>query len=230
MTEKKKLKRNRNMKVLKCLLSLNNIENMLRQASRISNRDKLKGWFGKNLLIPVLLVFAPYIFGLFIPSINVSFMEIMFNGGLTVIGVSVLYSTSSYLVRTKVNFEEQTSVASKKEKVFKALSSLREKVLDRTHFVVLASAIIYFIQIAYMSEKNSANISGIKEGFGTVDYILMSLVIGFLLFSVYFGKMIFELSDEFIDESKSFEAIYDLIEEQNKKTKDLMDDLISNGI
>ena len=215
--------------IIEKFLALTNVESMLLKASKLSSKNTLKGWYIKTLLIPVFLVFVPYFIGLFTSSIVLSLHSILFNGGLSVVGISLLYSTSSYLIQNKINFEEKSSIASKKQKVFECLSTLREKVLNRTLFIILFGALIYIIQIIYVSGKEKI-LDVDNQFFGLLDFILGFLVFATLFFSVEFSKLNFELSDEFIDESKSYEAIYDHIETQEKNTEELMQELLNKGV
>lgn len=215
----------------KQILSFTDLELFLLKTSRVANRNKLKGWYKRNLLIPVLLVFTPYLIGLALPEINISFKEVMFNGGLTVVGVSVLFTMSSYLVRTKISFEEDASVSSKKTPIFEALSSLRDKMLNNTNFIVIASSIVYVYQVIYSSSKSIIEDTNANTtSFVWTDYVLLIVVVLLLFASTYFGKLNFELSDEFINESSgNFDLLYQVVEEQENETDQMLKDLKENG-
>jgi|GEM_PF-2772949 hypothetical protein len=213
---------------LKRVLSFSELEIQLRDISKIANRNKVKGWYIRNILIPISFVFIPYIISLFIPVIKIPFREVFFNGSITLIGVSILFSMSSYLVRSKVTLDENISVASKKQKVFNELSNLRDKLLGYVNWIVGISFAIYFIQVVYNKftyASKDIDTSKISE-----ENIFGMLVILLFIISMYFGKVIFEISDDFIDEAMTYEAIYKSVEKQDEETKDLLKELEEKGI
>lgn len=207
---------------LKKILSFSELEIQLRDISKVTNRNKVKGWHIKNILIPVGIILIPYLISFLLPYIEITFYEVFFNGSLTILGVSLLYSMASHLVRTKVDFEENLSVANEKKKIFEGLSSLRDKLLGYVTLLVIISLVLYFIQIIDGNikipdnEENLFEINGYLIGISTVFVFIVCM---------YLGKLIFEVSDDFIGEAMAYDSLFKSVQKQEEETMSLLEEL-----
>lgn len=199
--------------LLKRLFS--DFEVYLYETSRIANRNKVRSWYLKNFILPVCIILTPLVFGFFLPGLNIEPKAVLMNGSLTVLGFSMLFSTSSYLIRSKIESQdesnEETEYSSNARiKLNETLSNLRDKSLSYLYVLVIAGWVFYSIQIV----SNEYEIAHPE--------FFIPLILFLLVLSISFSHFVFNLSDDFIDKTMEWKYIYERLEDDDRKTEELM--------
>ncbi|GIK21736.1 MAG: hypothetical protein BroJett005_11500 [Ignavibacteriota bacterium] len=176
--------------------------------------DEIRYWILYNLMYPLIVIFIPGLLALFTEYYIKSFWEIIFNGGLTLIGINILAGMASFLRRSE-DFLEASDIDEIKKnlELEKTVQKMRSKLILIAYILGIIGTGLYIIQLAYEINKFSP----------ITTIILFILVILILSFSTQIGKMLFVLSTEYLKEEAAFNLLFKQLDDDKKRTNDLID-------
>lgn len=183
----------------------------LYESCRVINRNKTGSWYWKNFGIPLLFILTPFFFRLFVSDVKILLDDILLNGSLTVLGFSVLFSTSSYLIRSTSKGKISRTDYKRKIRIYDELDNMRDKSLNYLWVLALTGFVLYIIQILGQEHLRLVNTSW-----------LFVLIIFTLIASIVFAHLIFNISDDFVDKTMEWDYLFKRLEEDEKETDQLM--------
>lgn len=159
---------------------------------KLANPEEYNQWDLINILFPALVVLFPFLMYFIVPSNIENWQLLIFNGSISLIGVNILFSMSSYLIKYK-GIDKKDKVKDEVKNVDKLSENmlhLRSKLNIYKVILIFLGGILYFIQIFIITPNN------------TVSYYLFVVITFFILIiSIYIGKYMFIIRDDFIQKT-----------------------------
>ncbi|WP_111672688.1 hypothetical protein [Algoriphagus litoralis] len=179
------------------------------QECRIENKEDNFQWFTKNVIMPLVIVFFPaliyFIFSTDVKDVN----TIIFNGSISLIGINVLFGMSTYLIKVQRNRKENIDESSRNKEVEDKLNqeviNLRGRLDDYKNILVFLGAGIYCFQ-ALIFDYNSP----------LLFYFFLLLTLIVFLLSIYVGRNMFIIKDDFFERTYYKEVNSPVIETRKR--------------
>ncbi len=169
---------------------------------REKNSYEYQKWFYKNLIIPVsLIVITAGVIFFYRGYSYKELIEALFNGSISLLGINILFSMSSYVIRRKNVSDAQLN---------KNVVNLSDQLNNYQNPLVIVGAILYLFQVLKLPEN------------GITTFILIFLIIVIFIFSVKVGALLFIIRDDFFMNTYDIE---DSISENVSDLKNSTDDL-----
>ena len=162
------------------------------------NREDLFIWNLVNVYVPCIIIIIPACFYAFLPEDRVTLQNLIFNGSFSLLGINILFSTSTFLIN---------SFRLRDEKIEKQIYYLRIRLVVYLCALLILGTLIYLLQIAFNITTCTQRIS-----------ILISFIVVFI--SMGIGRRAYLLKDELV--GKSFnEDVQGKVSELQHSTDDL---------
>lgn len=145
-----------------------------------SYKEEIKLWNIFNVFIPITIIFIPLFLFTFLPEEKVSFQNLILNGSFSLLGINILFSTSTFLIY---------SIKLRDEKFEAQITELRRRLVIYLCGLLIFGTIIYVLQIAFV-----INTTGQYYTAAIGCFLL-------LILSIEIGKRIYVLKDELVGKS-----------------------------
>lgn len=157
-----------------------------------ANKEEYTQWMVTNVIIPSILISVPVLLYYLIKSDVSDSRALIFNGSLSIMGITILYGMSSYLI--KLNKPAKTNSSNEEDPDFddyqlnEDMVSLRTRLGNYKNLLVILGSICYIIQ-ALFTHYNS----------NCAFYLFIILTFLILIGSIYVGRLMFVIKDDFFD-------------------------------
>lgn len=170
-----------------------------------TNENEYSKWYFHNLFIPIFLLIITAFLILFKESMMKSFL-VLLNGSLSIIGISILCSMSSYLIRKKEIDDEHMN---------EEVVNLSNKLSGYGFLLVAIGAILYLIQTVFL------------PGSTIYRFVLLILIFIVLIISIKIGVTSFIIRDEFYQ--NTFQQEYKDADDTKSRLYEMMSQLAKEG-
>lgn len=162
------------------------------------NKEEFQRWHFQNVLFPMCILLATSIIVAIEKSSFELFLKTLFNGAITLLGITVLFSMSSYLFRIKMYA---------KDKMKAELNNLIQRFDNYKSVLILIGAFVYYYQISHVDDIS-------------YSLIILGIIMGTtLFFSIRLGARMFIIRDDLY--AKAFNLNYEaLVEESIENTNE----------
>ncbi|HOJ19715.1 MAG TPA: hypothetical protein PLT92_14220 [Ignavibacteriaceae bacterium] len=203
------------MKVLK-IFGINEIEFNIIKIKKREATDDFSYWYLYNLIYPLAVVFFPTIFLLFTNWYNKKFIEIIFNGALSLIGINVLATMASYMKSySNVPDDYDGNDTKKYFDIERSISKIRSKLTLVAFLFGMIGAGFYLVQLAFDFRNNTIEIC--------IVFCLTIIVV--LMISIYIGKYLFILSSPSPNSEMSNKLLFQQLDKQTENMQMMYDQL-----
>jgi hypothetical protein len=173
--------------------------NILKEC-KVANAEDNFQWFTKNVVLPVIIILIPLFIQLIFPTDVEDFSTLIFNGSISLIGINILFGMSTYLI--KVNRTEkskqpgtldgQENFGDEKvnDKLNQDVVHLRGRLDDYKNILVFIGGVFYVIQALYGKYNTDA-----------LFYTFLSCSVLVLTFSIFIGRYMFIIKDDFFEKT-----------------------------
>lgn len=170
-------------------------QKVLLKECKLANMEEYKQWVIKNVVLPLTIILIPLIiFLIFKTDVN-DFRSLILNGSLSLLGVNILFGMSSYLIRLQKKKSKSTNGDTNnnkdgisEDKLYEDMYHLRERLNNYKNILVVVGAVFYIVQKMFHTYTSD---------FGLYFFSFLTIVI--LVLSVYIGRLIFILKDDFVE-------------------------------
>jgi len=171
----------------------------------LSNNEKeYQEWYYRNLIFPVLILFVTIIVYIVVKEDFWGSYIIIFNGSISLLGINVLFSMSSNLMRIKEKDDNDDEGNDDNKKVISSeLIDYSSKLSNLSYLFIFYGSIFYIIQSIFLPTNLI---------YKSVVFILV--ILG-LFFSIKIGLRMYLLRSDLIEKTFDFLGQY----EEAKKTK-----------
>ena len=159
-----------------------------------ANKEEYLQWMVINVTIPFILILLPVLFYFLIKNDVQDFKSLIFNGSFSIMGITILFGMSSYLIKFNRNLKKDNDhnedSDTEEEQLNEDMVSLRKRLDNYKNLLVILGSVFYLIQALFTSYSSIYTF-----------YFFIFLTIVILASSVYIGRLMFVIKDEFFEKT-----------------------------
>ncbi|MFD2586060.1 hypothetical protein ACFSQJ_03915 [Croceitalea marina] len=176
---------------------------------KVANNEEHSQWFLNNVLFPLIVIGFPLMMYFFIPSKIKNWETLVFNGSISLLGINILFSMSSYLIKfqkigstVKSKDEEDKQ---EKDKISVRMYHLRSRLDIYKNVLILTGGILYFTQVFFIMPDNNWSY-----------YFFVVITVIILIVSIYIGRYMFIIRDDFFQKTFYKELKGPIVDNKNR--------------
>lgn len=181
---------------------LNTVQKHIVDSCIQENEEEYSKWYFLNIFVPVIFLIISAIFVFFYQKGFENVLKIFLNGSLSILGISIICSMSSYLIG-KRQFDDK--------ELNKEVVNLSEKLSNYGYLVIAFGAVLYIVQTVLLPSSLLYRLA------------ILLLVLITLSLSIQIGVRSFIIRDDFYE--NSIERIYEEAKNTSNRVSDFKNKL-----